>query len=533
MAFGRRESSRGSTIPGAYELLLLSIFLLIPFQRRFHGFFDALSRTLTRPDCFLPEFFSRKIHLFVSDLLIIALVLLLFFRFKVSLRAFFWEGPSKYLTLLFFVFLLSTGNSVSKTYALQYLRLLQFSFIFLFFNAICCVRERIDLSRFIPRVAWLLVFVSLFESVVAIYQYFTQQPLGLGYLGETSPKNFPFAHSGEHLWLLGKIVGSKLNTGSLFRVPGTFLSPNILGGFLFCSVMASYYLCVQAAEKMKRVFLLSVILLQFFTLYLSFSRSAILALILSTSVWCFLQLKKGGSLRRIAPLAGTVLFSALACLILLYPQLKARGGLINYNSIAQGADTERIVYMKAAGEMIKEHPLLGVGYNNFQIHIHKLQPHYPYHYLHSKVHNIYLLIASEAGLIGLGVFLLFLLALLRAAWKGLFSDSHIGSPVDLFQIKAFLLSTFIGFLLIGGCDFYFLENPQGTIPFFGIAALLYGVNAAAVPKPVASPGDYPQTKASSIFGIILACFSGGYTPRQKKRKAAQKNPKIDRSLVCG
>jgi len=253
LAFGRRESSRGSTIPGAlapskgqflrflgYELLLLSIFLLIPFQRRFHGFFDALSRSLTRPDCFLPEFFSRKIHLFVSDLLIIALVLLLFFRFKVSLRAFFWEGPSKYLTLLFFVFLLSTGNSVSNTYALQYLRLLQFSFIFLFFNAICCVRERIDLSRFIHRVAWLLVYLSLFECAVAIYQYFTQEPIGLGFLGEKSPKNFPFFHSG-HLWLLGDLFGSKLNSGYLYRVAGTFLSPNILGGFLFCSAMASYY----------------------------------------------------------------------------------------------------------------------------------------------------------------------------------------------------------------------------------------------------------------------------------------------------
>src|SRR5271170_5905357 len=98
--------------------LLLSLFFIIPFQRRFHGFFDSLSRSLTLPDFPLPEFFSRKIHLFISDLLILTLVLLLFFRFKVSLRAFFWEGPSKYLTLLFLTCLFSISISISNTYSL-------------------------------------------------------------------------------------------------------------------------------------------------------------------------------------------------------------------------------------------------------------------------------------------------------------------------------------------------------------------------------------------------------------------------------
>jgi O-antigen ligase len=473
---------------------------LIPFQRRFHGFFDLLSRSLPLPDFPLPEYFSRKIHLFTSDFLILALALTLLFCFKVSLREFFWDGPSKYLTLLFFVLLLSSGISISKTYSLQYFRLFQFSLFFLFFNSICCIRQKIDLVRFVHRLAWLLVCVAFFECGVSICQYFFQDSVGLRFLGERSPKGFPFANQGEHLWLLGKIFGSKPDSIYLYRVGGTFLHPNILGGFLFCSVMASYYLCIPAIGKCKRLFLLGMIFLQFFTLYLSFSRSAVLALLLSTLAWCFLQLKhaiknggyRSAAFRRLILLAGTVLCSALIGIVLLYPQLRARGGIISYNSVSQESDSERIVYMKVALDMIERHPLLGVGYNNFQIYAHELQPRFPHSYLHSKVHNIYLLIASETGLIGGGIFLLFLWTLLRTALSVIFSpypnrwenrrlsnaDFSSGLGMDLLQARAFLLSVFLGFLVIGCCDFYFFENPQGAIPFFGIAGLLYGISAS-------------------------------------------------------
>jgi hypothetical protein len=462
--------------------LLLSVFLMVPFQRRFHGFFDSFSRSLQQPEFPLPEFFSKKIHFFASDLLILVLVLFLIFFFKISLREFFWSGPSRYLILLFFVLLLSISTSITGSYSLQYFRLFEFSLIFLFFSSLCSLCGRIDLRRFIYRFAWLLVCVSLCECVIAIYQYFSQDSVGLSFLGERSPKRFPIANPGEHFWLLGEFFGSTPDSGCLYRVAATFGHPNILGGFLFCSVLASYYLCIQVAGKFKRLLLLVGIALQFFALYLSFSRSAMLALFLSTLLWCFLQLRnlfhKGGSLefKRLATLAITVCSSALVCLVLLYPQLKARGGVVNYNTAAQEADGERVVYMKVAIEMIREHPFLGIGYNNFQIYASQLQKNYPHNFLFSKVHNIYLLIASESGLIGGGAFLLFLLALLRMGYRGLFSQPLTDTQADIFQARAFLFSTFVGFLLIGACDLYFLENPQGAIPFFGIAGLLCAFN---------------------------------------------------------
>jgi O-antigen ligase len=76
----------------------------------------------------------------------------------------------------------------------------------------------------------------------------------------------------------------------------------------------------------------------------------------------------------------------------------------------------RIQLMKNAWAMIKAHPLLGVGLNNFTESMMffdpsgimaKLFPLVP-------VHNIYLLIAAETGLLGLAAFLF----LLWRAWRG-------------------------------------------------------------------------------------------------------------------
>jgi len=462
----------------AVTTLLFLLFLLIPFQKRFHGYFDRLSRSLPLPDLPLPDFFSRKLHLFVSDFLIVALALLILFSLKTSLRAFFWEGSSKYLTLLFFAFFVSTATSLTKTYPLQYCRLFEFSLIFLFFNGIRCLSAKIDLPRFIYRLAWLIVYVSIAQCALGIYQYFTQEAIGLALFGEKSPKTFVFHNPGNHTWILNGLFGIKHDLNYLFRVSGTFLHPNILGGFLFFAILAAYYLYGTIFSKIKRIGLQLLILLQFFTLYLSFSRAAILALTISTLLWCVLQWNylrrkresNSASLKRLGILGGTVLCGVVAGIVLLYPQIKGRGGLINYNSVSKGADSERVIYMKVAVDMIKEHPLLGVGYNNFQLHSHLVKSKFPDNHLFAKVHNIYLLIASESGLIGGGFFLLFLVSLLRTAWRGFRS-------ADFFQEKAFLFSTFLGFLIIGCCDFYFLEGPQGALPFFGVAGLLYGISS--------------------------------------------------------
>jgi hypothetical protein len=457
--------------------LLSLLFIILPFQRRFHGCIDSWSRRLTPPDFPLPEFFSKKIHLFITDPLFVILALILFCCFKVTFREFFWNGPSKYLTLLFFTALTSLYFSITSHYALQYLRLFQFSLIFLFFNSICCVRKKVNFLSFTHRLAWILVIISCIQCALGIYQYFNQHSLGLGFLGELDMRHFPFHNPGKHRWLFDTAESCEL----LYRASGTFTHPNILGGFLFCSVLASFYLFMKTDAKLKLILLVSVIFVQVFTLYVVFSRSAILALVLSAIIWSFLQFKaiikhkgfRSAAFRRFAILASAIFMSGLLGIGLFFSQLTARGGIINYNAVTTYADSERIQYLRMAIDMIKEHPLLGIGFNNFQLYEDPIQPGYPGHIFFSKVHNIYLLIASEMGLMSGGLFLLFIFSILKRSWKGF-------SQQDLSQEKIFLLSVFWGLLLIGACDFYLIHTPHGRILFFGFAALLYSIEGPAL-----------------------------------------------------
>jgi hypothetical protein len=444
-------------------LLISLVFILLPFQRRFHGCFDSWSRRIPLPDFPLPDFFSKKIHLFITDPLILLLTLVLFFRYKVSARSFFWEGPSKYLTLLFFTALISLYFSITNHYALQYLRLLQFSFVFLFFNALCQAGKTMNLVQLVPILASILVTLSCFESAVGIYQYFTQHSAGLHFLGEIDVRHFPFHNPGRHRWLFDTMLPQE----ELFRATGTFSNPNILGGFLFCSVFASFYLFMKQEKTLPKIALTSIVFLQIFALYTAFSRSALLALIFAILLWGFLQIK-ANSFRKLMFLASSLLVFGIICIALFYSQLTARGGIINYNAVTTYADSERVQYLKMAIDMIKEHPLLGIGFNNFQLYENPIQPGYPGHIFFSKVHNIYLLIASEIGLIGGALFLLFILAILKKSWGSLSQGGHL-------QEKIFLFSVFCGLLFIGACDFYLLHTPHGRILFFGFAALLYSI----------------------------------------------------------
>ena len=222
----------------------------------------------------------------------------------------------------------------------------------------------------------------------------------------------------------------------------------------------------------KKILLACIVFFQMFTLYISYSRSAILAFIFVIFFWGFLQVKHSGlrspAFLKFSILASSLLLSGLLCLFLFYSQLTARGGILNYNAVANYADSERVQYLKMAIDMIKDHPWFGIGFNNFQLYENPIQPGYPGHYFFSKVHNIYLLIGAETGLIGGALFLLFILAILKKAWRGLSQNAFL-------QEKIFLLSVFCGLIFIGACDFYLLSTPHGRILFFGFAALCYSM----------------------------------------------------------
>ena len=98
-----------------------------------------------------------------------------------------------------------------------------------------------------------------------------------------------------------------------------------------------------------------------------------------------------------------------------------------------GAAESRIPLMNLAFRMIADNPILGVGSNNFSV----VMNHYLTGEFRSRdaflfiVHNKYLLIWAETGLVGLLAFLAFLVGAVRKGWQCWKLQDPLFSPLAL------------------------------------------------------------------------------------------------------
>jgi O-antigen ligase len=117
----------------------------------------------------------------------------------------------------------------------------------------------------------------------------------------------------------------------------------------------------------------------------------------------------------------------------------------------------RVNFSRASYRMIKDHPLFGVGWNNSTV----LMDEYNYETRDLKfvqpVHNIFLLVFSEAGVFS---FILFA-AFLYVSGKKLINSSYF---------HLFLIS-FLQILILGSFDHYFLTINQTLLLFWIVLGL--------------------------------------------------------------
>jgi putative inorganic carbon (HCO3(-)) transporter len=209
----------------------------------------------------------------------------------------------------------------------------------------------------------------------------------------------------------------------LMRIGGTVGSSNSAAAYLSISLASAASLLFTNLGRAHKWLALAVLGLGGVALIFTFSRGGWMALAVSVTLTCLLGWRRlGFSLK--------TLVAIILVLGMLYLPFHS---VISARLLGddRGSAESRIPLMKLAFRIIEDNPVLGVGANNFTVVMDRyLTPEFRHGFLFA-VHNKYLLVLSETGVVGLLAFLAFLLDALRKGWQCGARQDHLLSPLAL------------------------------------------------------------------------------------------------------
>ncbi len=223
-------------------------------------------------------------------------------------------------------------------------------------------------------------------------------------------------------YTVGTDLGLGLFTvGDLRRVSGTIGWPNTLGAYAATVLSVTLALWIYGTRGRLRIPIGAACLGGLFSLILSFSRGAwisLLAGVALTLFWGWRSARIGAkSLRNLS----AITLSAIVVGALFATSITTR--LVEVH-LGMDVIVDRLRLNRVAMNMITAHPFLGVGINTFVETMKQYDTTGVTYYFPQPVHNVFLLIVAETGLVALGLFLLLILIALRAALQAAKSDDR-------------------------------------------------------------------------------------------------------------
>ena len=403
---------------------------------------------------------------YLTDLLLVGVFILA--AANTGLKGLRFKKTDFFLLLFLFAAAISIFVSDDKSISVfRFLKLLEFVFLYIY---IMYRKEMLKSENLFG-----ILFVSgIFQAILAIAQFFKQSSLGLKFIeaGTYSP-----GAPGVATFISG--------AEKVMRAYGSFPHPNVLAAFLMLAIFSFYALWLK--KQIKPLAAAGLIVL-IFALFLTFSREAVFTFVVVSLVFFlvrFFQLRAlshgeerlAAGKRTMALVLFFVVFSAASALYIL-PYFKTRFVEI---SLQEEAIDLRFFYNKMAVEIIKEKPVFGIGIGDF-VNYSRNFPAFlraankianpgemtgqqiP-EWIYQPVHNIYLLIAAEIGILGALFFVVFVIAKVINVLKRL-------KPKELSELAGPMVFLFAGFLIIGLSDHFFWTLQSGAIMFWlGLAII--------------------------------------------------------------
>lgn len=396
-------------VPRATQLLLFLLVALIPFSVRY-----VIDSPWNYQTGAYSDFTSFSIY--ISDLVLLALVVLGLFPMKQANIPGFWK-ISAAATVVWLIIEALLQESTILPFQIY------FSIRLVLLIALAYSVTNIQFSR--EKLAWLFTVLGSLQGVIAALQFYYQKSIGLYLLGEShlSPETLGVAKIVAH--------GTKMIRGY-----GTFPHPNLLAAFLLTSTIFNLYLLAKNYQKPRGIYLYILLFINIFGLFLTFSRGGILALGISIAVIAsyFLVNKECSKIYKviIPVLAGIVISVGI-----LSPFLMTRA------TIADNSTKERLFYSKIGEEIISEQPLAGVGPGTSVLHMKQYSETVLEPWEIQPIHNYYLISWAE-----LGIGALFFLILTIYPFSALFK-------ANIREWGLFLASAGLGYGALFLFDHYF------------------------------------------------------------------------------
>ena len=408
----------------ASNLLFLAALLSLPVQLN-KFFWPQFSFVFGIPQDLLAP------AIYLSDVLIVFYVLAFLAEFMFGRISFgklrsFYKGRKIFIltAVAFDVYLLLNALFISDKPLLS----IWFSSKVFEFSLFAVLAQFTLSEERIFKMSFMILAISIvWQSCLMLLQFALQKSLGLWFLGERSfSVDTP---SIAHVYIFGK---------QMLRPYGTFPHPNVAAAFFVVSFI------ILSARQRSKVGKLNIFgaAVSFSATFLTFSKGAAVSLFVS-----------------LVFLVKNLFYLTVVCLVAVFSAFMF---FKNLPEAQVASIAERLVLSQAAVELIFKNPLFGVGSANF---VHTLSAFNLFSIadvrLIAPVHNVFLLIFAEEGLIGLSLFLI----LLYAVFKNISSRWQLALAtviIIFFSVDHFLWTLQQGRFLFWLSLAYILRSPKGT-----------------------------------------------------------------------
>lgn len=257
----------------------------------------------------------------------------------------------------------------------------------------------------------------------------------------------------------------------LRRASAAFPNPNLLGIYMSAFIPLAAGLTILYFKGKTKLLMSFVTILALSGIFLTFSRGAGLAVYLAILFLCITGKKK-------------LLISALVAIILIFPfvmpkDIKKWAKEVNYNPIVFMLSRDRISIYNNTINMIKHHPVIGAGVNTFSKNYGKYKMESAENYVRTPdtvyAHNIYLHMAGETGLLGLGVFFWFMFLIFRNA-----ASCYIKLKDEYLKIISLSLIACLFAFLINGMTETSLYNSRVAMVFWYLIGVSLSLNKLTI-----------------------------------------------------